>query len=175
MLECGDVASIPRVEEESEKYDEKKKVRESRAQKENAEKTDRKTSFVLRFAPCSLRLAILLGAAAEESPSDRVSIVADQLRVRPIRGNSAGAARAWLHRKTEHRLRVPICGGKSIRAAQLAAELVRLKVDIIVVTGGNAFIRGAKIRPSNDSDRYYRHWGRSCRVGPGRKPCPSRR
>jgi hypothetical protein len=36
MLECGNVASIPRVEEESEKYMRRKKVRESRAQKENA-------------------------------------------------------------------------------------------------------------------------------------------
>ena len=36
MLECGDIASILRVEEESEKYDEKKKKRESGAQKENA-------------------------------------------------------------------------------------------------------------------------------------------
>ena len=30
----------------------------------------------------------------------------------PCRGNSAGSARAWLHRRTEHRHRVPICGGE---------------------------------------------------------------
>jgi putative ABC transport system substrate-binding protein len=34
--------------------------------------------------------------------------------------------------------------GKVDRATQLAAELVRLKVDIIVVTGGGGFIRAAK-------------------------------
>ena len=31
----------------------------------------------------------------------------------PFRGNSAGSARAWLHRRTEHRHRVPICGGEA--------------------------------------------------------------
>jgi hypothetical protein len=37
MLECGNVAFMPRVEEGSERYIEKKKSeRESRAQKENA-------------------------------------------------------------------------------------------------------------------------------------------
>ena len=36
-----------------------------------------------------------------------------QLVIRPFRGNSAGSARAWLHRRTEHRHRVPICGGEA--------------------------------------------------------------
>ncbi len=31
----------------------------------------------------------------------------------PFRGNSAGSARAWLHRRTEHRHRVPIFGGEA--------------------------------------------------------------
>ena len=50
----------------------------------------------------------------------------------------------WLHRRTEHRHRVPICGGKAERLPELAAELVRLKVDIIVVAGGTRLIRAAK-------------------------------
>ena len=37
--------------------------------------------------------------------------------VRPFRGNSAGSARAWLHRRTEHRHRVPICGGEARSAS----------------------------------------------------------
>ena len=59
-------------------------------------------------------------------------------------GNSAGSARAWLHRRTEHRHRVPICGGKLDRLPELAAELVRLKVDLIVAAGGAGTIRAAK-------------------------------
>jgi putative tryptophan/tyrosine transport system substrate-binding protein len=35
-------------------------------------------------------------------------------------------------------------GGKRDRAAELAAELVRLKVDLIVVAGGGLWIREAK-------------------------------
>jgi len=30
----------------------------------------------------------------------------------PSEANSAGSARAWLRRRTEHRRRVPICGGE---------------------------------------------------------------
>src|SRR4030095_2829617 len=53
------------------------------------------------------------GAAAEESPTDRLSIAERcSYRVHSFRANSAGSARAWLHRRTEHLLRVPICGGK---------------------------------------------------------------
>ena len=59
-------------------------------------------------------------------------------------GNSAGSARAWLHRRTKHRHRVPIFGGEDDRLPELAAELVRLKVDIIVVAGGEPAIRAAK-------------------------------
>src|SRR5262245_42519900 len=54
------------------------------------------------------------------------------------------SARAWLHRRTEHRHRLPICGGKVDRAPELAAELVRLKVDIIVVGSGDQWIQAAK-------------------------------
>jgi putative tryptophan/tyrosine transport system substrate-binding protein len=37
--------------------------------------------------------------------------------------------------------------GKVDRAPELAAELVRLKVDLIVVAGGDSWIRAAKMRP----------------------------
>ena len=39
--------------------------------------------MVLTLAPCSLRLAIRVGAAAEESPADRVSIVVRSSYVSP--------------------------------------------------------------------------------------------
>ena len=42
---------------------------------------------------------------------------------------------SWIHRRPEYRHRVPICEGKVDRFPELAAELVRLKVDIIVAVG----------------------------------------
>ena len=77
------------------------------------------------------------GAAAEESPSDRVSIAADaatesarseaiRLALREL-GYIEGQNIAIEYRYAE---------GKRDRFPELAAELVRLKVDIIVVAGG---------------------------------------
>jgi hypothetical protein len=37
----------------------------------------------------------------------------DAALIPPFRANSAGSAGAWLHRRTEHRHRVPICGGEA--------------------------------------------------------------
>ena len=37
-----------------------------------------------------------------------------------------------------------MCGGEADQLPELAAELVRLKVDIIVVAGGDGLIRAAK-------------------------------
>ena len=85
------------------------------------------------------------GAAAEESPSDRVSIASDpaseSTRAEAIRlalrelGYIEGQNIAIEYRYAE---------GKRDRYPELAAELVRLKVDIIVVAGGTAAIRAAK-------------------------------
>ncbi len=85
------------------------------------------------------------GAAAEESPSDRVSIDADpageSARAEAIRlalrelGYIEGQNIAIEYRYAE---------GKLDRFSELAAELVRLKVDIIVVAGGDGPIRAAK-------------------------------
>ena len=57
--------------------------------------------------------------------------------------------------------------GSAIGLPELAAELVRLKVDIIVVAGGDAAIQAAKECDQDDSHRYDGRWGRSCRGGPG--------
>src|SRR5207253_9223082 len=64
--------------------------------------------------------------------------------------------------------------GKLDRFPELAAELVRLKVDIIVVAGGIRDDPGGQECDQDDSYRYGGAWGRSCRGRPGWKPWPSR-
>ena len=51
--------------------------------------------------------------------------------------------------------------GKIDRLSELAAELVRLKVDIIVVTGGDTWNPGGQERDQDDSHRYDGCWDRS--------------
>ena len=85
------------------------------------------------------------GAAAEEGPSDWVSIntdpATDSARAEGIRlalrelGYIEGQNIAIEYRYAE---------GKLDRPPELAAELVRLKVDIIVVAGGDPAIQAAK-------------------------------
>ena len=86
-----------------------------------------------------------LGAAAEENPADRVSSGGQpQLVVPPVPrqfgwlcarvGYMEGQNIATEYRYVE---------GKRGRATELAAELVRLKVDVIVVSGGEPTIRTA--------------------------------
>ena len=56
--------------------------------------------------------------------------------------------------------------GKCDRLPELAAELVRLKVDIIVVSGGDHTDPGGQECDQDDSHRYDGRWDRSCRGGP---------
>ena len=56
--------------------------------------------------------------------------------------------------------------GKLDRFRELVAELLRLKVDIIVVAGGDSWIRVAKNANQDDSHRYGGPWARSCRGRP---------
>ena len=84
-------------------------------------------------------------AAAEESPADRVSIERRcSSRLHPFRDNSAALReRGYIEGQsiaTEHRY----AEGKIERFAEPAAEMVRLKVDIIVVAGGVRLILAAK-------------------------------
>ena len=53
--------------------------------------------------------------------------------------------------------------GKQDRLPELAAELVRLKVDIIVAAGPNLDDPNGDERDQDDSDHYGGPWGRSCR------------
>ncbi len=57
--------------------------------------------------------------------------------------------------------------GKRDREPELAAELVRLKVDIIVVAGGTRWIRAAKNATKTIPIVMIGRWGRSCRGRPG--------
>ena len=61
-----------------------------------------------------------------------------------VRGNSIGSTRAWLHRRTEHRHRVPIFGGEGRSVPELWPSWCVSSVDIIVVAGGAPSIRAAK-------------------------------
>ena len=85
------------------------------------------------------------GAAAEECRTDRISsggdVASESARAEGIRlalrerGYIEGQSIATEYRYAE---------GKVDRAPELAAELVRLKVDIIVVAGGDPEVRAAK-------------------------------
>ena len=64
MLECGNGASIPRVEEESEKYDEKKKSnREQSAERESRELMRKN---VIRLTLCAMLFALSYSASAQQ-------------------------------------------------------------------------------------------------------------
>ena len=65
--------------------------------------------------------------------------------------------------------------GKVDRYPEVVAELVRLKVDIIVVAGGNTPDPSGQECDQNDSHRYDGRWNRSCRGRANWQPCPSRR
>ena len=56
--------------------------------------------------------------------------------------------------------------GKTDRASELAAELVRLNVDIIVVAGGIIWIRAAKNAAKSIPSRHGGYWKRPCRSRP---------
>ena len=61
----------------------------------------------------------------------------------PHRGFSAGATRTWIRGGEKYYHRVRDADGNRDRQSVLVAELVRLKVDVIVTSGGGP-TRGAK-------------------------------
>ena len=103
---------------------------------------------IIRLALCALLLALCSAAEAQQpkkvprigylSTTDRVSTSARseaiRLALREL-GYIEGQNIAIEHRSAE---------GKLDRQAELAAELVRLKVDLIVVAGGDTLILAAK-------------------------------
>ena len=145
MLECGNVASIPRVEEESEKYDEKKKTeREQSAERKRGRKLMKKN--VIHLTLCAMLFALCPPAEAQQSKVPRigylsaVSVGAIAARTEAFRqglrelGYVEGKNIVIEYRYAE---------GKADRLRELAAELVRLKIDAIV-TGGPTATRAAK-------------------------------
>ena len=98
------------------------------------------------FSLCSLRFALpRRGAAAEESPSDRVSIAVRAARESPRSEAIRVALRELGYVEGQNiAIEYRYAEGKPDRFPELAAELVRLKVDIIVAAGGSAIVQAAK-------------------------------
>ena len=97
------------------------------------------------LAPCSLRFAFPR-AAQQPTKVPRIGYLAAVLRFRypgPHRGIPAGSARAWVRGGKNIVIEWRSAEGKLDRLPALAAELVRLKVDVIV-TAGPAATRAAK-------------------------------
>ena len=86
------------------------------------------------------------GAAAEESHPDRLSIVAYDPSSESTRSEGIRLALRELGYKEGQNIDIEYryTDGKLDRLSELAAELVRLKVDIIVVAAGTPWIRAAK-------------------------------
>ena len=121
----------------------------------------------MRHALCAL--LIRRGAAAEENSRglgiyQRPIAAADSARAEGIRlalrelGYIEGQNIAIEYRYAE---------GKLDRHPELAAELVRLKVDIIVVASGDQLIRRPRMRPRRFPIVMMGHWSRSCQGRPG--------
>ena len=121
----------------------------------------RKVTF---FALCAMLFALCFSAEAQQPKKvparigylyqgDRIS---DSSRIEAIRlalrelGYIEGQNIAIEYRYAE---------GENDRFPELAAELVRLKVDVIVVSGGGQLIRAANECDQNDSHRYGRAVG----------------
>jgi putative ABC transport system substrate-binding protein len=153
MLEYGNVASIPRVEEGSEKHNEKKSEREQSAESKG-HSTERKRGRklmrknVMRLTLCAMLFALYVPAEAQQpkkvprigylSPTNRTteSPRAEAIRLAlHERGHMEGQNIATEYRYAE---------GKPDRYRELVAELVRLKVDIILALGGAGVIQAAK-------------------------------
>ena len=100
------------------------------------------------------RIGYLAGgdAATESTRSEAIRLALREL------GYIEGQNIAFEYRYTE---------GKVDRVPELAGELVRLKVDIIVVSGGSRLIQAAKNATKTIPIVMTGRWGRSCRGRPG--------
>ena len=90
--------------------------------------------FCNRFA-----LEMFGGGAAAQQPKriPRIGYLGAGSAARSSATKIGGSARTWLHRRNEHRHRIPIYESQHRWVPKLAAELVSLKVDLIVAGGGN--------------------------------------
>jgi len=123
------------------------------------------------FALCAMLFALCYSVDAQEPKKvPRIGYLSsfdpatDSTRAEPFR--LALRERGYIEGQniaTEYRY----AEGKLDRFPELAAELVRLKVDIIVVSGGASTIPGGQECDQDDSHRYGGASGRSCRGRPG--------
>ena len=126
---------------------------------------------IIELALCALLLALSFSASAQQpkkvarigylssfdQASDSNGTEAIRLALHE-RGYIEGQNIAFEYRYAE---------GKLDRLPELAAELVLLKVDIIVVAGGGRVAAGGQECDQDDSHRYGGASGRSCRDRPG--------
>ena len=92
-----------------------------------------------------MRFALRRGAATDENPSDRIPIGGrPPLADRPFRGIRQALRELGYVEGQNITIEYRYAEGKLDHAPELTAELVRLKVDIIVVAGGDLMIRTAK-------------------------------
>ena len=122
--------------------------------------------MVFALAPCSLRLALPPRAAAEEDLPDWVPIGESMQDPESCwcRGDSDRLCATFgyvegLNISIEYRY----LEGKVDRVPELAAELVRLKVDVLVLWTARRAIRAAKQCDQDDSYRHGEHLDRSGR------------
>ena len=128
-----------------------------------------KKSWSLLFAPCSLRLA----CSAEAQQPKKVPRIGYLSSLDPATESARAEAIRLALRELGYiegqniAIEYRYAEGKRDRLPELAAELVRLKVDIIVVAGGDPLDPGGQECDQDDSHRYGGRWARSCRGRPG--------
>ena len=111
---------------------------------ENPKSTDRLGVSVIAFV-LTFGGAVAPGAAAEESLPDRVSIAVEPARESSRSEGLRGALRELGYVEGQNiAIEYRYAEGKPDRFPDLAAELVRLKVDIIVAAGGSVTVQAAK-------------------------------
>ncbi len=122
---------------------------------------------ILCLALCALLLALSLPAEAQQPK--KVPRIGYLSSVDPARESTRSEAIRLALRERGYidgqniAIEYRYAEGKSDRAPELAAELVRLKVDIIVVAGGDPMDPGGQECDQDDSYRYGGPWVRSCR------------
>ena len=129
---------------------------------------EQKSSGRCLFAPCSLRFA----RSAEAQQPKKVPRIGYLSTVDPASESARAEAIRLALRELGYiegqniAIEYRYAEGKLDRFPELAAELVRLKVDIIVVAGGDRADPGGQECDQDDSHRYDGRWGRSCRGRP---------
>ena len=136
---------------------------------ESRVRTDKKSmkKKSIRVLPLHRALwALIVATAQQPKKVSRIGYLSSrsQLRVGPFRGVWAGLREIGYIEGQNIAIEYRYAEGKPDRLPELAAEFVRLKVDVIVAAGGPDIVLPAKKRPR----RFPSSWwalGRSCRDG----------